>query len=287
MAKQTRIRTGFGTNMVTVFFVVATVCYCVGAVGYLIYLFRDWESIHRAALGALIVGAVSQTVAIIAQSYSVGHLAVTNSHEALAFFAWILVITYLVVQIHINLRILGSFVSPLAVVFMLTSSLLPEKVVPTTTIFQSIWMVLHVVTLFLANALFALAFSAGIMYLLQERHIKRKNFGFLYPRLPSLERLDKINYFCLIVGFPLMTVGLVAGFAYAGTVWRSPWNWDPKEIFALITWFIYAILLHERLAVGWRGRRAAWLAIFGFSAVLVTFLGVNLFFQGHHTVFVR
>ena len=273
--------------MVSVFFVVATALYCVGAVGYLIYLFRDWESIHRASLGSLILGAVAQTVAIVTQSYAIGHLAVTNSHEALAFFAWILVITYLVVQIHINLRILGSFVSPLAVVFMLTSSLLPEKMVPTTTIFQSIWMVLHVVTLFLANALFALAFSAGIMYLLQERHIKQKNFGFLYPRLPSLERLDNINYFCLIVGFPLMTIGLVAGFAYAGTVWRSPWNWDPKEIFALITWFIYAILLHERLAVGWRGRRAAWLAIFGFSAVLVTFLGVNLFFQGHHTVFVR
>lgn len=273
--------------MISVFFVVATICYCVGAVGYLIYLFRDWESIHRASLGALLIGAVFQAVAIILQSHAVGHLAVANSHEALAFFAWILVVTYLVVQIRLNLRILGSFVAPLALVFMLTSSLLPDKVVPTTSIFQSIWMVLHVMTLFLANALFALAFSAGIMYLLQERHIKRKNFGFLYPRLPSLERLDTINYFCLIVGFPLMTVGLVAGFAYAGTVWRSPWNWDPKEIFALITWFIYAILLHERLAVGWRGRRAAWLAIFGFSAVLVTFLGVNLLFEGHHTVFVK
>lgn len=273
--------------MVTVFFVVATICYCVGAVGYLIYLFRDWEPIHRAALGALIGGALAQTVAIISQSYHVGHLAVANSHEALAFFAWILVITYLFVQLCINLRILGSFVSPLAVVFMLTASLLPAKTIPTTTVFQSIWMVLHVVTLFLANALFALAFSAGIMYLLQERHIKRKNFSFLYPRLPSLERLDSINYFCLITGFPLMTIGLVAGFAYAGTVWRSPWNWDPKEIFALITWFIYAILLHERLAVGWRGRRAAWLAIFGFSAILITFLGVNLFLEGHHTVFVR
>jgi len=273
--------------MVTVFFVFATICYCVGAVGYLVYLFRDWESIHRASLAALIAGVIFQAVALIGRSHSIGHLAVTNSQEALAFFAWILVITYLLVQIHLNLRILGSFVSPLAVVFMLTSSLLPDKIVPTTTIFQSIWMILHVVTLFLANALFALAFSAGIMYLLQERHIKRKNFGFLYPRLPSLDRLDSINYFCLIIGFPLMTVGLLAGFAYAGTVWRSPWNWDPKEIFALVTWFIYAILLHERLAVGWRGRRAALLAIFGFSAVLVTFLGVNLFFEGHHTVFVK
>ena len=75
------------------------------------------------------------------------------------------------------------------------------------------------------------------------------------------------------------------GFAYASIVWRSPWNWDPKEIFSLVTWIIYASL-HERLAVGWRGRRAAWLSIFGFSAVLITFLGVNLLLKGHHAAFV-
>lgn len=282
-----RTETSLAGIMVSVFFVVATICYCVGAVGYLVYLFRDWEAIHRACLTALTTGAIFQGAVLVIHSYEVGHLAVTNSQEALAFFAWILVLIYLLVQIRLNLRILGPFVAPLAVVFMLTSSLLPDRAVPTATIFQSMWLSLHVVTLFLANALFALAFSAGVMYLLQERHIKRKSFGFLYPRLPSLDRLDNINYFCIIVGFPLMTVGLVAGFAYAGTVWRSPWNWDPKEVFAVITWFIYAVLLHERLAVGWRGRRAALLAIFGFSAVLVTFLGVNLFFEGHHTVFVK
>ena len=253
----------------------------------MIYLLRDRDSIHRASWGILLAGAVFQGCAILLRSWEAGHLAVTTSQEALAFFAWILVVTYLVAQIRFHLRILGSFVSPLAVVFMITSSLLPQNIVPGSGIMQSGWVVFHVITLFLANALFALAFSAGIMYLLQERQIKRKSFGFLYPRLPSLERLDKVNYVCLIIGFPLMTLGLVSGFAYAGTVWRSPWGWDPKEIFALITWFIYAILLHERLAVGWRGRRAAWLAIFGFSAVLITFLGVNLLLKGHHTVFVR
>jgi ABC-type transport system involved in cytochrome c biogenesis permease subunit len=84
-----------------------------------------------------------------------------------------------------------------------------------------------------------------------------------------------------------MTIGLITGFGYASTAWKSYWNWDPKEVFALVTWLIYAVLLHERLTVGWRGRRAAWLAIFGFLAVLTTFLGVNLFLKGHHTVFVR
>ncbi len=81
-----------------------------------------------------------------------------------------------------------------------------------------------------------------------------------------------------------MTAGLITGFAYAAIIWRSPWNWDPKEILSLVTWVIYAVLVHERLAVGWRGRRAAWLSIFGFSAILLTFIGANLLLQGHHSV---
>jgi len=273
--------------MEKLFLLIAALCYGLATIGYLIYLIRDREALHRVSCWILMAGAVSHAVAIVLRSIEMGHMAVANSQEALSFFAWILVVTYLILQLRFNLRILGSFVSPLAILFMLVSSLLPHAIVPKSGIFKSLWVVFHVAMLFFANAMFAVAFSAAIMYLLQERHIKRKNFGMLYSRLPSLERLDEINYVCLVIGFPLMTLGLITGFAYAGTVWNSVWNWDPKEIFALITWFIYAILLHERLAVGWRGRRAAWLAIFGFSAVLVTFLGVNLFLKGHHTVFIR
>jgi len=273
--------------MEVLLFSIATLCYFIGAVGYLIYLFRDRDGVYRLCSGMLLIGAAVHAIAILMRSLEIGIFAVTNSQEALSFFAWILVVTYLIVQLKLNLRILGSFVSPLAVVFMFASSLLPDRVIPTGGILKSVWLIFHVSALFLANAVFALAFSAAIMYLMQERHIKHKDFGFLYSRLPSLERLDRINYVCVLIGFPLMTMGLLTGFAYAGAVWHSAWNWDPKEIFALFTWFIYAILLHERLAVGWRGRRAAWLAIFGFSAVLITFLGVNLFLKGHHTAFIR
>jgi cytochrome c-type biogenesis protein CcsB len=267
--------------------IIATSCYCAGSAGYFVYLLRDREVIHRVSWSILLAGAIFHGGAILLRSFGVGYLAVTSIQEALSFFAWVFVVTYLLIQLRLKLRILGSFVSPLAVLFMLLSRLLPTQFIPKSGVFQSGWVIIHVATLFLANALFALAFGVGIMYLLQERHIKRKDFGYLYSRLPSLDRLDHINYICLIFGFPLMTAGLVTGFAYASSIWPSPWSWDPKEIFALITWFIYAILLHERLAVGWRGRKAAWLAILGFSAVLTTFLGVNLFLKGHHTVFIR
>jgi cytochrome c-type biogenesis protein CcsB len=267
-------------------FMMATGCYLLGTIGYLIYLARNLPGIHWTAWSFLGLGCLAHGGGIILQSIAVGHLAVTNSQEALSFFAWMLVTTYLVVQLRLNLRILGSFVSPLAVVFMLASSVMPASIIPRSGIFQSTWVVLHVTALFVANAVFALAFSAGVMYLLQERQIKHKQFGFLYRRLPSLERLDAINSTSLMVGFPLMTLGLLVGLAYANMILQSAWHRDPKVISALVTWCIYAMSVHQRLAVGWRGRRAAWLAILGFSAILITFLGVNLLLKGYHTHFV-
>jgi cytochrome c-type biogenesis protein CcsB len=270
--------------MESLFLVIATLCYLSGTVGYLVYLFRDREQLHRISWTILLVGAFFHGIALAMRTANTGHLPVTSIQEAISLFAWVFVVTYLILQIRLQLRILGSFVSPLAVVFMVSSSLLPSNIILTSESFKSGWVIVHVTSLFLANALFALAFSLGVMYLLQERSIKRKTFGFLYARLPSLERIDSIAHLCLMSGFPLMTVGLITGFAYASIVWHSPWNWDPKEILSVVTWTIYAVLVHERLAVGWRGRRAAWLSILGFSAALFTFVVASLLLTGHHSV---
>lgn len=270
--------------MEPVFLAIATLCYLIATAGYLVYLFRDREQLHRIAWTIMLVGALFHGAAVVMRAIDTGRLPVTTVQESLSLFALVFVATYLILQIRLQLRILGSFVSPLAVVFMLSSSLLPSQILLKSEFLKSGWVMVHVGSLFTANALFALAFSVGIMYLLQERYIKKKNFGFLYERLPSLERLDSIAHFCLMAGFPLMTVGLITGFAYASIVWHSPWNWDPKEILSMATWIIYAVLVHERLAVGWRGRRAAWLSILGFSAVLLTFFGASLLLSGHHSV---
>jgi cytochrome c-type biogenesis protein CcsB len=148
---------------------------------------------------------------------------------------------------------------------------------------DSWWFPVHVVLAFSGNAVFTVAFAAGIMYLLQERMLKSKKFSALYYRLPSLETLDSINYKCLTFGFPLMTMGIISGAIWANSAWGGYWRWDPKETWALITWFLYAALLHGRLTVGWRGRRAAIFAIIGFLCLLFTFLGVNLLLSGEHS----
>lgn len=263
--------------------IITTLLYAVGTVGYLIYVIRTEVAIHRIAYGFLLAGFLSHTLGLALLVGQIHQLPVTTLPQTFSLFAWAIMGSYLTFQLKFNIRILGTFLSPLAVVFMLLSSAIPSRVIPTSQLFKSFWLTLHVTTMFIGNAIFALAFCAGIMYLLQERQIKTKSFGLLYRRLPSLETLDSLNYVCLTFGFPLITIGFISGFVYAGAVGRSFWHWDPKEILSVITWLIYAVLLHERLAVGWRGRRAAIMAIIGFSAILLTFVGTSILLKGHHS----
>ena len=268
---------------VLLFSVITILLYAVGTVGFLIYVIRTEKVIHRIAYGFLLAGFLSHTLGLAMLVSQLRQMPVTTLPQTFSLFAWAIVGSYLAFQLKFNIRILGTFVSPLAVVFMLLSSAIPGRVIPNSQLFKSFWLTLHVATMFIGMAIFALAFCAGIMYLLQERQIKSKSFGLLYRRLPSLEVLDSLNYVCLTFGFPLITIGLISGFVYAGAVWQSFWHWDPKEILSVVTWLIYAVLLHERLAVGWRGRRAAIMAIIGFSVILVTFVGTSVILEVHHS----
>jgi len=166
-------------------------------------------------------------------------------------------------------------------------SLLPDEPAQTTAVFKSFWLVSHVTVIFIGEAAFALACGIGILYLTQENAIKTKQRRFFFKRLPSLDLLDSTGYGCIVVGFTLLTIGLITGLVYAKSVWGRFWSWDPKEVWSGISWLFYAALLHERLTVGWRGRRSAIMAIVGFGVLLFTFLGVNLFMEGHHRDFTK
>jgi cytochrome c-type biogenesis protein CcsB len=121
------------------------------------------------------------------------------------------------------------------------------------------------------------------MYLIQENQIKRKQLGSMYNRLPSLETLDRLNHYSLMWGFCFLTIGMITGSIYAQYALGKYWQWDPKEVWTLITWLFYAVLLHERLAVGWRGRRAAILSIIAFAIVIFTFVGASLWLSDYHS----
>jgi cytochrome c-type biogenesis protein CcsB len=208
---------------------------------------------------------------------------VLSLKSALSFFSWTIIGAYLIFQLRFKLMVLGSFIAPLAAFLMIISSSIPGMEVVVKPIYRSTWLTIHVGTIFMGNGMFAVTFVAAIMYLIQEHQIKRKRLGSFYTRLPSLETLDSINYYALMYGFPLLTVGMITGSIYAQYALGSYWRWDPKEVWSLITWLFYATLLHERLAVGWRGRKAAIMSIVCFLILIFTFIGVSLWLSEYHS----
>jgi cytochrome c-type biogenesis protein CcsB len=229
------------------------------------------------------IGFASHTLALITRYAEAGHTPVTNLHESLSFFAWMMMGVLLIVNLKYKVKILGAFITPIALILMLFAFTLPREILPLAPVLRSFWHTFHVVFAFLGNAIFALAFCCGVMYLIQEKQLKSKKFGAITKRLPPLKVLDDLNYQSLKFGFPLLTLGIITGAVWANYAWGRYWDWDPKETWSLITWLLYAALLHQRLTVGWRGRKAAIMAIAGFLAVLFTFLGVNLLLSGLHT----
>ncbi len=261
----------------SLFFGLTMACYITSSLGYQGYILFQKRLVYRAANIVLWVGFLSHAVVIILQCLKGGHIPVQNLHEALSTFAWAVVGVFLLLQIKFHLMVLGALVAPLATLCVVIASVLPRSKVELAPLFESLWRTMHVGTLILGNAALAIACLVGILYLIQEKAIKDKRPGFFFRRLPSLKLLDSMGYASLIVGFPLLTFGIITGAIYAQMVQGRFWSWDPRKIFAGITWLVYAALLHERLAVGWQGRRAAIMTIVGFLILLFTFF---LFFLG-------
>ena len=245
-------------------------------------LFKGTKTTSKIMISLVAIGFALHTGNIVARYVLSGHIPIANLHEASSFFSWCIVLLFFYLEYRYKLGLLGSFIMPVVFILMLSSSMLPRKIEPLSPVLQSYWLGIHTVLAFVGDAAFAMAFGIGLMYLIQEHYVKSKHLGGLFRKLPSLQTLDEINYRLITIGFPFLTLAIITGALWAESAWGSYWRWDPKEVWSLITWFIYASVLHVRLTVGWRGKRAAILSIIGFCAVLFTFFGVNLLLKGLH-----
>jgi cytochrome c-type biogenesis protein CcsB len=245
-------------------------------------LFRSSKATSRIMLSLAAIGFVLHTANIIFRYVNAGHIPITNPHEATSFFSWCIVLIFFILQFRYKIVLLSSFVMPIVFILMLSSSMLSREIKPLSPMLHSYWLGIHTFFAFLGNAAFAMAFGVGCMYLVQEHYVKSKRLGGLFERLPSLQTLDEINYRLITFGFPLLTLAIITGALWAESAWGSYWNWDPRETWSLITWFIYAIVLHARLVAGWRGKRAAILSIIGFLTIIIAFAGIQLLRKGLH-----
>ncbi len=242
----------------------------------------------KLATWTALVGVAGNTTGIImrwVESYrlGIGHAPLSNMYESLVFFAWTIVIIYLVLERRYKNAIMGAFATPMAFLAMAYASLSPnisDRIQPLIPALKSNWLIAHVITCFFGYAAFAIAFGISLMYLIKQSDAEGKSK--LLAHFPKSRVLDELTHQMVIFGFLFLSIGIITGAVWANSAWGTYWSWDPKETWSLITWFIYASLLHARMMRGWHGKRIAYLSIIGFMAVMFTYFGVN-YLPGLHS----
>ncbi|MDZ7582975.1 MAG: c-type cytochrome biogenesis protein CcsB [Deltaproteobacteria bacterium] len=213
----------------------------------------------------------------------IGHAPLSNLYESLVFFSFVIAVLYLIVERKYGHRSIGAFAMPLAFLAMAYASLSPDisnRIQPLLPALKSNWLIAHVITCFIGYAAFAVAFGLSVMYLVKRTDPEGSNSSL--TKMPEHHVLDQLTHQMVMLGFLFLTAGIITGAVWANSAWGRYWGWDPKETWSLITWFIYATLLHARLMRGWQGSKVAIFSIIGFGAVLFTYFGVN-YLPGLHS----
>lgn len=271
------------------FFNISMGIYLISSLGYLIFATSQHKRVGTLSTSLLTVGLFLHSGGLVfrwveTHQTGYGYVPLSNMYESLIFFSWTIVLVYLILEFKYRQKIIGVLVTPFAFLAIALTSIIPgidAKITPLVPALQSNWLAIHVITCFLGYASFAVSFGISILYLIRDKKEVQKE-GVL-KWLPSTPILDEINYKSIVIGFPMLTLGIITGAAWANYAWGSYWSWDPKETWSLITWFIYAAFLHARLIRDWRGKKAAILSIVGFTAVLFTYFGVNYLISGLHS----
>ena len=273
-------------------FNVSTFAYLVSMLLFFAFMASRVKPLGTAGISAAYFGLLAQTGAIglrWKESYDmgVGHAPLSNLYESVVFFSWTIVLIYALLDLKYRYRVIGAFVMPFALLGMSWAQLgMNSGIEPLVPALQSNWLTYHVITCFLGYAAFAVACGVSIMYLIKANHDESGQTAgesSVMGIFPPIRVLDDLNYRAIMIGFPLLTLGIITGAAWANYAWGTYWSWDPKETWSLIVWFVYAAFLHARFTRGWVGKRAAWLSIIGFAATIFCYLGVNLFLSGLHS----
>ncbi len=261
--------------MTHTFFILTVALYSCATAAYLACLVRTSSLLTLWAGRILMVGFSAHLLSTIHLAVNMKYLPLTNMQESLSFFSLSIVGGFIFFERKYKVTTLGSFIIPVALLMLTASSTLHEQARQLPPILQSNWFWFHALLAFASYACFTIAAGVAVMYLIQRYFLKTKHFGALFQKLPSLETMDDISYRCLTVGWPLLTVAIISGSIWSDQAMGSYWIWDRKQTWSLIIWLIYAALLHGRITIGWRGKRAAILSIIGFIVVLFTFLGMK------------
>jgi cytochrome c-type biogenesis protein CcsB len=262
-------------------FTAAIVAYVVATAFSLAYLVQRHELIQRLAALATVTGWACQTLGLVLLGAHLGRPPLGSLSEAITVAVWVVVMLEMWIERQYAVRVIGAFVLPVVLVLSVSTVAWPVGLETMNHALTSAWLWTHIGLALIGIAAFVLNFAGALMYLLQERQLKSKRPGRFYYRLPALETLDRLTYRTLALGFPFLTTGLILGALWARTAWGTLLTFDPLAVFSSLAWLIYAATLAGRAAVGWHGRRAAYFAVIGFVALVLT-LGAGLVLPGRH-----
>lgn len=192
-------------------------------------------------------------------------------YTSMGLLAWAIVGVYFLAWRRYRIEALGAFVVPLAFFATAYSGTSVTASTDVSSALQQLWLGIHIFLAVLGYAALTLTFGAGVMYLIQAQQLKSRQPGKLFHRLPSLSLLDDLNGRALLLGFPLLTQGLITGSIWAKYARGAYWHWSLTSLPLLLAWTMYAVLLSGRYTLGWQGRKAAFAAVAGFLIVLASY----------------
>jgi len=259
---------------------VALVFYGVGLLYALVALNRTTETLSKIALHAAYLGMVFHFVSLTEAVVETGQIAVASTHNSESLLAFLIMVVFMLAYMVYKTTSPGIVVFPLVFLLTFVAATGQQPLVFASIAVRRGWLALHILMIFTGYAALFLSFGASILYLLQERALKSKSASGMFSRLPALQVIDDIGYRSLMLGFPFMTLGLIAGSVVAESAYGRVDFLDPKILLSILMWAVYLLMVFTRLSAGWRGRRAAMLASVAFVAAIVAWIAN--YFSGMH-----
>jgi len=266
-------------------FVMLTVlAYLLSMALYMSFLYTGKEVTGRLATVLMFTGLACHYLALLGRARAMHSVPYHDLQGSMSLFGWLLAVTYLCLEIYHRQRTVGAFVVPIILAFFLAATFAPEHPAPPTEA-HGVVFALHVTLSILAYAGFALSCVLSLMFLGEERLLRRRKLGDIVWRLPSLELLERMSHTSVLVGLITIAVGTALGFIAVDRQAGQHWYFDPKYIVTLVVLLLYAAYFQLARTTAWRGARASKLCVFNFILVVLSFTVVNLYFSSHHRYF--
>lgn len=269
-----------------IFFWLTLGVYALASGGYIYaFIFKNERVLNRLWV-VVLTGLILHSSAIAARYDAQGSLPWAGNYENGLMGGWfIIAFTLYVILRQKTLQGIALATVPFTLILMGYGVTQNPVLSPKVASLQTIWLYIHVYFAWLAFGSFTLAMGTGILYLFKHRDESSGRNTPFYQKFPTLQRLDELIFRYIVFGFITCAIMIASGAIWAKDLWGNYWSWDPVEIWSLVTWLFYGLIIHLRVTFGWRGKRIAWLSIFAILGMIITYFGVDFIVSSSIHVF--